>query len=103
HHNPPQDRHTRSGVRAQDPRLIMKRRRTSIVGGLLLLLLVAFGLYWVLVPQPVLVETAEVVATTFQDTIEEDGRTRVRDRYLVSAPLSGRVQRMALEAGDAVK
>lgn len=81
----------------------MKRRRTSIVGGLLLLLLVAFGLYWVFMPQPVLVETAEVVATTFQDTIEEDGRTRVRDRYLVSAPLSGRVQRMALEAGDAVQ
>jgi HlyD family secretion protein len=81
----------------------MKRRRTSIVGGFLLLLLVAFGLYWVLIPQPVLVETAEVVATTFQDTIEEDGRTRVRERYLVSAPLSGRVQRMALEAGDTVQ
>jgi HlyD family secretion protein len=81
----------------------MKRRRTSIVGGLLLLLLAAFGLYCILMPQPVLVETAEVVAATFQDTIEEDGRTRVRDRYLVSAPLSGRVQRMALEAGDDVQ
>lgn len=49
-------------------------------------MLVAFGLYWLLMPQPILVETAEIVATTFQDTIEEDGRTRVRDRYLVSAP-----------------
>ena len=39
----------------------------------------------------------------FQDTIEEDGRTRVRDRYLVSAPLSGRVQRLALKAGDTVQ
>jgi HlyD family secretion protein len=70
---------------------------------MLLLLLVASGLYWLLMPQPVLIETAEVVATTFQDMIEEDGRTRVRDRYLVSAPLSGRMQRVALEPGDAVQ
>lgn len=81
----------------------MKRRKSSIVGGTLLLLCVALGLYWLFMPQPVLVETAEVATTAFQDMIEEDGRSRVRDRYLVSAPLSGRLQRMALEAGDAVR
>lgn len=79
----------------------MKLRTTSIVGALILALAV-LGLYWLLMPQPVLVETAEVKTSHFQDTIEEDGRTRVRDRYLVSAPLSGRVQRLALEAGDSV-
>jgi len=80
----------------------MKRRTTWIVGGILLLL-VGLGLYWLLAPRPILVETAEVMTTSFQDTIEEDGRARVRDRYLVSAPLSGRVQRIALEAGDVVQ
>ena len=80
----------------------MKLRTTSIVGALILALAV-LGLYWLLMPQPVLVETAEVETSHFQDTIEEDGRTRVRDRYLVSAPLSGRVQRLALEAGDFVQ
>jgi len=81
----------------------MKRQKRSIVIGLVLLVLVAFGLYWLFMPQPVLVETAPIVTTSFEDTIDEDGRTRVRDRYLVSAPLSGRLQRMALEAGDAVQ
>ncbi|MEP9388856.1 efflux RND transporter periplasmic adaptor subunit [Mesorhizobium sp. KR9-304] len=69
----------------------------------MILALAALGLYWLLMPQPILVETAEVVISHFQDTIEEDGRTRVRDRYLVSAPLSGRVQRLALKAGDTVQ
>jgi HlyD family secretion protein len=80
----------------------MKLRTTSIVGALILALAV-LGLYWLLMPQPVIVETAEVETSHFQDKIEEDGRTRVRDRYLVSAPLSGRVQRLALKAGDSVQ
>lgn len=80
----------------------MKHRPASFVGGVLLVLIAAAGLYWLLLPQPILVETADVVTTTFQDTIEEDGRTRVRDRYMVSAPLSGRVQRLMLKAGDVV-
>lgn len=80
----------------------MKLRTTSIVGGLVLAL-AALGLYWILMPQPILVETGEVKTSQFQDAIEEDGRTRVRDRYLVSAPLSGRLQRLVLEAGDAVQ
>ncbi len=81
----------------------MRRQKTSIVTGLVLLVAVAFGLYWLFMPQPVLVETVPIVTTSFKDTIDEDGRTRVRDRYLVSAPLSGRLQRSALEAGDAVR
>lgn len=81
----------------------MRRQKTSIVTGLVLLVAVAFGLYWLFMPQPVLVETVPIVTTSFKDTIDEDGRTRVRDRYLVSAPLSGRLQRSALDAGDAVR
>lgn len=35
-------------------------------------------------------------------TVDEDGETRVRDRFIVTAPVSGRVQRIEIEPGDAV-
>ena len=37
-----------------------------------------------------------------QVTIDEDGETRVRDKFLVTAPVSGRVQRIEIEPGDSV-
>jgi HlyD family secretion protein len=57
---------------------------------------------WALRPRPIAVEIAEVSAGVFEQTIDDDGRTRVRDRYTVSAPLAGRVQRIDLRVGDAV-
>lgn len=57
---------------------------------------------WAFTPKPAIVEVAEVTRGRFEQTIDEDGKTRVRERYIVSAPLAGRVQRIALKAGDAV-
>jgi len=37
-----------------------------------------------------------------QVTVDEDGETRVRDRFLVTAPVAGRVQRIEIEPGDLV-
>lgn len=62
----------------------------------------AGGLAWALWPQPRLVETDIVSTGPFRATVEEDGRTRIRNRYTVSAPLSGRVLRSNLRAGDAI-
>jgi HlyD family secretion protein len=53
-------------------------------------------------PRPVAVETAMVTRGTFQQTIDEDGKTRVRQRYTVSAPVAGTLQRIQLKAGDRV-
>lgn len=53
-------------------------------------------------PAAVRVETALVTRGRFVATVEEDGRTRVRDRYLVSAPVAGRVLSLSVRAGDAV-
>jgi HlyD family secretion protein len=39
----------------------------------------------------------------FEQTVVDDGKTRVRDRYVVSAPLAGRVERITLDAGDTVR
>jgi HlyD family secretion protein len=60
-------------------------------------------LAWAIVPAPVEVEVAEVVRGPFEKTVDEDGKTRVRDRYVVSAPLAGRLLRVSLKAGDAVE
>lgn len=77
-----------------------QRRIWAILGAALLA--VAAG-YWLFRPKPILVETASVEETRFTAVVEEDGRTRVRDRYVVSAPLAGRLSRPALRAGDSVK
>ena len=53
-------------------------------------------------PQPAKVEVAAVKKGLFEQTVEEDGKTRVRERYIVSAPLAGRLARIALKAGDEV-
>ncbi|MGA9197721.1 MAG: efflux transporter periplasmic adaptor subunit, partial [Pseudolabrys sp.] len=58
---------------------------------------------WAMVPRPVPVETAAVTKGKFVATVDEDGKTRIRERYVVAAPLPGRLTRVRLKAGDAVK
>ena len=53
-------------------------------------------------PKPVPVETAPARRGTLLVTVDEDGRTRVKDRYLVSVPLAGTVRRVTLRPGDSV-
>ena len=65
-------------------------------------LVLAALLGWAFWPATRLVETAVVTEGRFERAIQEDGRTRLRDRYLVAAPLGGRLGRIALQQGDAV-
>ena len=58
---------------------------------------------WAAMPGPVPVETAAVTTGRFVARIEEDGKTRVRDRYVVAAPLAGRLTRIKAKVGDHVK
>lgn len=53
-------------------------------------------------PQPVTVETARAVRGPLRVTVDEEGETRVRYRYVLGAPVAGRLERIALEEGDAV-
>lgn len=53
-------------------------------------------------PKPVLVDTARVTRGNLAVTVSEDGKTRVRDRYLISSPLAGRLHRIKVRAGDPV-
>jgi HlyD family secretion protein len=63
---------------------------------------VAAGLWLLLRPQPLVVETARVERGPVRVTIEEEGETRVRDRYVVDSPVTARLRRIALREGDAV-
>ncbi len=53
-------------------------------------------------PQPVPVDVVAVRSGALVVTVDEEGKTRVRDTYTVSAPVMGRARRTTLEAGDAV-
>ncbi len=77
-----------------------RRNRIALAAALLALAALAA---WALRPQPIAVETAAVARGAFEQAVSDDGRTRVRERYVVSAPLAGRVERIDLEAGDPVK
>lgn len=71
--------------------------------GLVVLGLAIVGvLFLALRPQPVSVDLAEVDRGTVEVAVEEDGRTRVRDRYVLTAPVAGTLRRVMLEPGDAV-
>lgn len=67
-----------------------------------ILLAVAAGFVWAVLPQPILVEAATVTQGTFVAIVEEDGKARIRERYVVAAPLTGRLTRVRLKAGDRV-
>jgi HlyD family secretion protein len=61
-----------------------------------------FVLVWAFSPRPVDVEVAPVTQGRFEATVDEDGKTRLLDRYVVSAPLTGRLARITLHEGDPV-
>ncbi len=64
---------------------------------------VALGLLvWAFAPRPADVEVAKVDTGPFEVTIDEDGKTRLTERYVVSAPLAGRLARITLREGDSV-
>jgi HlyD family secretion protein len=53
-------------------------------------------------PETAEVDVARVERGPMRVTIDEDGETRVRERFIVSAPVAGRLQRIELEPGDPV-
>ena len=75
-------------------------RRMMLWGVLGLVLLAA--LTYTFMPQPVPVDLVEATHGPLVITIDEEGETRVRDIYVLSAPVAGRALRIEAEAGDRV-
>lgn len=69
----------------------------------LAVLAVVGGLVYALRPQPVGVDLAALERGPMEVTVDEEGIARIRDVFRVSAPITGRVERLSLEVGDAVK
>ncbi len=68
----------------------------------LLLLAAAAGLAYAVWPKPIEVEAATAVRGPMRVTVDEDGRTRIKERYIVSSPLAGRLGRIEFREGDPV-
>ena len=81
--------------------MIMPLRKHPVITAIAILIigLLAWG-FW---PQPVFVEAVEAKRAPLTITIEEEGRTRVVDRYVISAPVDGVACRQNLDVGDEVK
>lgn len=75
-------------------------RRWGTAVGVAVILLLAFLAFR---PAPVRVDTARVERGRMRVSVDEEGRTRVRDRFTIAAPIAGRVARIVLEAGDPVQ
>ena len=75
-------------------------RRLLSWSGLGLLLAAAT---WGLWPKPIIIETGVVIREPLTVFVSEEGKTRVRNRYLVASPVAGTMRRVHLKAGDAVE
>ncbi|MGE3675648.1 MAG: efflux RND transporter periplasmic adaptor subunit [Polyangiaceae bacterium] len=75
-------------------------RRIAVLS-LALVSLAAIVMAWL--PKPVPVDSVNVLQGELTITVDEDGRTRVKDRYTVSAPIAGNVARIELKPGAEVE
>lgn len=55
-----------------------------------------------LIPEPAEVDLAVIDKGSIRVTVDQDGKTRIRERYVVSTPLAGRLLRINLDPGDEV-
>ncbi len=79
----------------------MKWVRRSILFVLAAVALVAIALAFR--PKPVPIETTKVEKGQFDEFVEEPSRTRVRERFTISAPVTGELARITLKPGDPVE
>lgn len=77
----------------------MKQKLGLIAAALLFLAVIAWAFY----PKPFDVDVAEIHIGYFERAIEDSGKTRLRDRYVVSAPVAGKLSRLTAREGDLVQ
>lgn len=99
--NPPADtpRPKKPVFRGTDAPAAHRRRRWPYVAGGLLAALIALGLW----PKPLPVEVGLVQVAPLQVTVNDEGQTRVKNRYVVSSPVAGHLRRVELKAGAPVE
>jgi HlyD family secretion protein len=81
----------------------IKRKSKRWIWSSAIAVLVVAALVWGFRVQPVIVETVAAARGPLRVTVEEEGKTRVRDRYVVSAPVTGFARRLNWKTGDPIK
>jgi HlyD family secretion protein len=79
---------------------VLWRRRILLA---VIALLLGVGLFYGFRPQPVAVDVGAATRGPLRVTIEQEGRTRVVDRYVVSSPVAAYARRIDLDVGDTVQ
>ena len=79
------------------------KKRSKFVIWTLVLLVVAAGLVSAFRPKPVPVQVATVTMGPLQQTVDEEGKTRMHDHFILAAGIAGKLRRIELHAGDAVR
>jgi HlyD family secretion protein len=78
---------------------VLPRRFTGMT---IVAVLVIAALAWGFWPRAARIDTGEVARRPLQISVEEEGRTRVKDRYVLYAPVDGYLRRIELEVGDPI-
>lgn len=66
------------------------------------LVVVAGSLVYGFWPAPVEVDAVAVQRGSFEITVNDDGETRIREKYIVTSPVAGKLLRVELHPGDSV-
>jgi HlyD family secretion protein len=74
-------------------------KNKKLIASVLLVAAIGAAAMW---PEAMEVTVVRAERGPMQVTVDEDGETRVRDRFLVTAPVSGRIHRIEIEPGDPV-
>src|SRR5688572_31989180 len=75
------------------------RRWLPWLGAALLVALIVIGF----MPRPIPVETMRVTQGKLRATVNEEGKTRIKQRYVLSAPVTGHLRRIPFKAGAEVE
>ena len=76
------------------------RRKLFVIG---IILVVVSATIYGFIPKAVDVDLVDVSRGPLQVTIEEEGRTRLKERFVLSAPTAGYMQRIGTKVGDSVR
>ena len=98
--NPPTpENSTPSAAPKPRPQRRRPRRWLPWLGAAALVALIIFGF----MPQPLPVETARVTQGALRATVNEEGKTRIKQRYVVAAPVAGHLRRIPFKPGATVE
>ncbi len=81
----------------------MRKRKSRSWITIAFAILIIGALTWAFWPRPLMVDLGKVRHEVMILTVNEEGKTRVRDAYVVSTPVAGRLLRIEVESGDQVE